>query len=401
MTTLGIGLMSGTSLDGVDAALIEISHADAQPNYKIVGQYSEPFSAKLRAELRQLCEPSSARIEKLSSMNTYLGNMYANIVNKTLKNYHLTSDNLSFISSHGQTIFHQPTLNRIDELNIPNTLQIGDISALSYHTDTPVVGNFRVADIAAGGQGAPLVSYVDHLLFQEDQEDVAVQNIGGIGNVTYLPPKQSQSKPVSFDTGPGNMLIDQLVSKFTNGTLSYDRDGEIASKGLTSQQLLNWLMQEPYLYRKYPKTTGRELFGHNYVHHIIASGEKFGLKMPDTIRTVTEWTAETIAFHYRQLNSASPIAKVIIGGGGSRNPVLMNDLRQKLTGSQFLTHNDYGIDNQLKEAMAFAILGHKRLVGEYNQLPVFTGATSSVIMGEVACNTKSAFRKAHELYDFG
>lgn len=399
MTILGIGLMSGTSLDGVDAALIEISETDSQTNYKIAGQYSEPFPAKIRAVLHQLCEPSSARIEKISSMNAYLGNMYADIVNKTLKKYHRSSDDLSFISSHGQTIFHQPTMNQTDELGISNTLQIGDISALSYHTDTPVVGNFRVADIAAGGQGAPLVSYVDHLLFREDKKDVAVQNIGGIGNVTYLPPKQSQSEPVSFDTGPGNILIDQLVSRFTNGKLAYDSEGEIASTGSTSQQLLKWLMQEPYLYRQYPKTTGRELFGYTYINHILATGEKLGLKMPDIIRTVTEWSAETIAFHYRQLNPASPVSKVIIGGGGSRNPVLMNDLRQKLTGSQFLSHDDFGIDNQMKEAMAFAILGYKRLTGDYNQLPVFTGAKSSVIMGEVACNTKNAFKKVHRFHD--
>lgn len=398
MIILGIGLMSGTSLDGVDAALIEISDNDSQTNYKIAGQYSEPFPAKIRAELHRLCEPSAARIEKVSSMNTYLGNMYADIVNKTLKNYNRTNDELSFISSHGQTIFHQPTMNQTDELDLPNTLQIGDISALSYHTDTPVVGNFRVADIAAGGQGAPLVSYVDHLFFQEDEEDVAVQNIGGIGNVTYLPSKQSRFEPVSFDTGPGNMLIDQLVIKYTNGKMTYDQEGEIASKGSTSQQLLKWLMQEPYLHRPYPKTTGRELFGHAYVDHILVAAEKLNLEMPDIIRTLTEWTAETIAFHYRQLNTASPISKVIIGGGGSRNPVLMNDLRQKLTGSQFHTHNDFGIDNQMKEAMAFAILGHKRLMGDYNQLPVFTGAKSSVIMGEVACSTKNAFKKARRLY---
>lgn len=396
---IGIGLMSGTSLDGIDAVLVEIEQVDRDTNVHTLSSLFQPYSDELRQRLLQLCSPDTANIEHITSMNMYLGREYARIVEKLIGNSGVKHEDILFVSSHGQTIYHKPTGTN-DLADVPGTLQIGDLSVLSELTGLPVVGDFRTADMAAGGQGAPLISFIDYILFRDENKSRAIQNIGGIGNVTFLPKGAAETEIISFDTGPGNMVIDAVVYHVTDGKQTYDKDGLIAASGNIHAAFLEQLMSHPYFALTPPKTTGRELFNKHFVDEVMESANQIGLSNEDLVATVTAWTAQTISDSYSRFleTEGRTIDEVIIGGGGSYNPYLLEQLRKNLPGKIVSTHENFAISSDLKEAIGFAILGYHCLLGQYNQLPSATGAGNSVIMGKIAYTQPQAFQRLLSLW---
>ncbi|MBP1948044.1 anhydro-N-acetylmuramic acid kinase [Virgibacillus litoralis] len=389
---LGVGLMSGTSLDGIDAVLVEIEEKEDNVDVNIIDSYTQRYDQDVRNALMDVCSPSTATVQKINSINMFLGKEFGGIVNKLLKQANISKNDVHFISSHGQTIYHQP-FDGESNLDVAGTLQIGDISVLSEETGIAVVGDFRTADMAASGQGAPLVSYVDYLLFNNPNKSRAIQNIGGIGNVTYVPENSDSDRIQSFDTGPGNMVIDEVVYRLTNGERNYDKNGEMAYRGTVNHQLLTKLMSHDYFKQEPPKTTGRELFGNQFVDDIF---KEYGQMNPeDLVATVSEWTVLTIAHSYNQflIDKGFKIDEVIVGGGGSYNPYLIERLNSHLPEVNIFTHEHFGMSSDLKEAMAFAVLGFQCILGKYNQLPSATGAKRQVIMGKIAYTQPDALER--------
>ncbi|MFD1039742.1 anhydro-N-acetylmuramic acid kinase [Virgibacillus byunsanensis] len=394
--TVGIGLMSGTSLDGIDAVLVEIDGMDENVVVRMIDSITRSYSKEIREELLQLCDPSSANLQKICSANMFLGKEFGSVVNELLEKANLVKEDVHFISSHGQTIYHQP-FNGENQVDVASTLQIGDLSTLSESTGIAVVGDFRTADMAAGGQGAPLVSFVDYLLFNNPNSSRAIQNIGGIGNVTYVPKNSPSDVTQSFDTGPGNMVIDEIVFRVTDGERHYDKDGEMAYQGQIHQDLLTKLISHEYFQIEPPKTTGRELFGKQFVDDIF--NEYNQLSPVDLVATVTEWTAVSIAHSYKQflVDKGYEINEVIVGGGGSYNPFLIERLKHHLPEMTIYTHEHFHISSDLKEAMAFAVLGYQCILGKYNQIPSATGAQKQVIMGKIAYTQPDALKRIDDL----
>ncbi|WJY26368.1 anhydro-N-acetylmuramic acid kinase [Sporosarcina trichiuri] len=392
MSVLAIGLMSGTSVDGIDAVLVEISGSEGDLQVSVKESAGTAYTPEERKELLRISTEATSDLQSISSMNFHLGKKFGEAVNELLEKSGHTAGDIHFVSSHGHTIFHQPYKGD-SPLDETNTLQIGDISVISDATNIAVVGDFRTADMAAGGHGAPLTSYIDYLLFSNSDRSRAVQNIGGIGNVTYVPKNGRRDQILSFDTGPGNMVIDEVVYRVSGQTETYDKDGRYAREGRIDDGLLAFMNEHEYLQVEPPKTTGREVFGSHFVDGIF---EKFGhLDAKDLVATVSEWTALTITDSYKKflIGKDNEIDEVIIGGGGSYNPYLLERIAHHLPGITVGVHEDHGFSSDLKEAMGFALLGYQCLKGEYNQLPSATGADHSVIMGKVSFTQPDSFAR--------
>lgn len=381
---LAIGLMSGTSLDGIDAALVRIENN----TFEIISSETGSYTEGEREILFDICSREKSDVATICAMNRFVGEKFAGVVNKLLDQSGFAAEEIAFISSHGQTIHHLPKAG-LQDWELPSTLQIGDISVLSERTNIGVIGDFRPADMAAGGQGAPLTSFADYVLFADKEKSRAIQNIGGIGNVTYIPANSEKSAVKAFDTGPGNLMIDELVFRMTDGKETYDKDGSLASSGHVNEQLLQRLMNEAYLREEPPKTTGRELFGRNYIDQLLAENKM--IQWEDLICTISEFTCQTIAYHYERY--LGKVDEVIIGGGGAYNSFIVDRLQTLLPKSKVYVHEDFGISSDLKEALAFVVLGYYGLRGECNVIASATGAQHSVIMGKMAAtNTKSMSR---------
>lgn len=365
-----IALMSGTSCDSIDAGLC-IVHPDL--SCELIQGINYKYPEHIRAKIFQLFS-GNASVKDICQMNFAIGHCFADAC-KVLISEHGKPD---FISSHGQTVYHFPFNEKLDGISLKSTLQIGESSVIAKETGCLTISNFREADIAYGGEGAPLVCFADEKWFKKYGKNVAVQNIGGISNVTVI----SHSHPTfGFDTGLGNIMIDYCMQKFYNKP--YDKDGEIAKSGNISSSWLNCLLQDEYYFKNPPKTTGREYFSPQYIENAL----RFAPENPaDIIATVTALTAKTIAQAYeRFIYPDIDIEEVIIGGGGAYNPQLMKYLRQYLPADVKLkTHEDYGISNKFKEVMAFALLGYCCYYGIPNNLPECTGASKRVILGKMA-----------------
>lgn len=382
-----IGLMSGTSLDGIDGALIKIKNN----HYQIIETISLDYEEEERKLLFEACSVEDATNELICSLNMYLGEKFSEAVTALLNKANLKNEDIAFISSHGQTIYHIPE--KTAPSIVPSTLQIGDLSMLSEKTGIGVVGDFRTADMAAGGQGAPLTSFADKILFTDEKKYRAVQNIGGIGNVTYVPPAHANEDVIAFDTGPGNMMIDEVVLQKTNGAQTYDKDGAIARSGQIDETLLEELMTEPYISQVPPKTTGRELFGKQYVSKLL---EKHAhLPFETLVCTVTEFTALSITYHYKKF--LHKLDEVIIGGGGSYNAYLVERIQAHLAEVPVYTHEAFNISSDFKEALAFVILGHHFLLGKYNMIPSATGAAHPVLLGKMAATTPDSLERLFQV----
>ncbi len=374
---LVVGLMSGTSADGVDAALTRITGCGLETRVEQLGFYFQPFDEATRQRILAVCGGDFGGSRELCLLGTHLGRLYAQAVRALLKQ--TETPGIDLIGCHGQTVYHIPEETAYLGTTIRGTLQIGDPSYLAEEFGCPVVSDFRIRDMAAGGLGAPLVPYTEFLLYRSETEDVALQNIGGIGNVTLLPAGCRLDQVTAFDTGPGNMVMDALAAKITDGKLGYDDGGQLAAAGKVIPALLERMLQDPYLSRKPPKTTGREYYGKAYVESLLRSGD---YPLVDILATATRFTAESIALSLRRFAPRMP-ARLVVGGGGSRNPTLLRFLREALPECRVQVQEDLGYDSDAKEAVAFAMLANEALFGICNNAPSATGASHGVVMGRI------------------
>lgn len=386
-----IGLMSGTSLDGVDAALVAIrtnEHGEIE-NASLREFFYMPYSDELREWVMSLCSVESARVDRLTAVHFGLSEWYAYAVQQLMDKAGVNAEDVDAVCMHGQTIWHiagrAPFPGPTGMTEVRASLQIGELSMLAERTGIPVVGNFRARDLAADGEGAPLVPYADYILFRHPEKGRLLQNIGGIANVTVLPAGGGIENVIAFDTGPGNMIMDQIVQIVTDGRLRYDEGGRMAASGRVSQQLLERLLQDPYYQAKPPKSTGREVYGLAFAQELATEGGKLGISGADLVATATALTATSIAQAYLQF--VIPITKVeevIVSGGGAHNQTLLRMLQSQLPAEMtVMTTQQFGMPDDAKEAVAFAILGHETLMGRPSNVPSVTGAKRAVPLGNI------------------
>ncbi len=377
------GLMSGTSADGVDAAIVDIHGR----RVRVVAFETYPYRAALRSEVLRLCRPESARLDAICHYNHLLGEVFAEGVIRLCDASGIPLKSVDLIGSHGQTIYHNPNGGRYAGRAVRSTLQIGEPSVIAQRTGITTVADFRPRDMAAGGEGAPLVPYADYILFSDRRLVRAVQNIGGIANVTFLPRcKVCNTRPTkdvfAFDTGPGNMVIDGVMRLITKGRHTYDRGGAMAAKGTMDEGLLREMLRHPFFRRRPPKSTGREQFGQQYCEWLYDRARRKGLMPEDIVATATAFTASTIVSAYRRFLPVMP-DEMILCGGGAHNATLVRMLQAGLKGVRIRSTGEFGIDVDAKEAVSFAILAYATIRGVPNNLPRVTGASEPVVMGKI------------------
>ena len=384
-----VGLMSGTSVDGIDAAVVKLapsSLSGQRMELELLAFENTPFEPQVRNSIFELFDPANATMDNVGAMNMWLGELYAQATLSVIRQSGLLPSQIFAVGSHGQTIYHAPEENVKDGYQLHCTVQIGEGAVIANRTGIPCISDFRVADMAVGGQGAPLVPFTEYLLFADPQKTLLMQNIGGIGNVTVLPANASLDQVYAFDTGPGNMIIDGLVSQLY-APMTMDAGGEIAARGQVIAELLNWMQQDEYYTMPLPKSTGRERFGQQYVAQILAIMKVNHWRAEDVIATATYLTAWSIADSYeRYIRPQHQAQQLLIGGGGSYNKTLLRDLQQQFAPYQVqvLTQEDIGGHSDAKEAIAFALLGYYAINRMPNNIPGVTGASRSVIMGKVS-----------------
>jgi anhydro-N-acetylmuramic acid kinase len=409
---LVLGMMSGTSADGIDAALAKIS--GAPPNLKVilVGHVKKSFPGRIRDEILRIAEQKPITPGEFSQFHARLGTIYASAAFEACKKFRISPRRIDLIGNHGQTIFHQG--GPIDFLGAKtaSTLQIGDSSAIAAITGITTVGDFRPADIALGGQGAPLVPFADYVLYRDAELGRVSLNIGGIANITIIPAKAKPRDVFAFDTGPGNMLIDALVEHFSQGRHRYDKNAHLAFRGKHLPQILDFLMRDPYLKQPPPKSTGREYFGAAYVENLVTLGRRYQARPNDLIRTATVFTALSIVDAVQRFVLPKiTIHQLIVSGGGANNPLLMAQLAALLRSSpvgarhvyskprkavqaaprmkpahgiDVLPSSSFGIPVEAKEALAFALLAHETFHQRPSNLPSATGASGPAILGKIS-----------------
>jgi anhydro-N-acetylmuramic acid kinase len=382
---LVLGLMSGTSADGIDIALASISGAPPHLHAKLLGHTSNKFPTALRKEILRVAEQHPITAGELSQLNFRLGEAFAEAALAACRAFRVSPKRIALIGSHGQTIFHQgkpvPYLGR----PTTSTLQIGEPSIIAARTGITTVGDFRPADIALGGQGAPLVPYADYVLYRHEKLGRVSLNLGGIANVTVIPAAAKPEQIFAFDTGPANMLIDALVAHFSHGRKRFDKDARIAQTGRSIPALLNELMRDPYLKLAPPKSTGREYYGQAYLKKVLALGNKHRAKSADLIRAATIFTALSVVDALnRFVLPKTKIHQLIVSGGGSRNPLLLVQLSAALGSIEILPSSSFGIPEDAKEAFAFALLAYETFHGRPGNLPSATGARGPAILGKIS-----------------
>ena len=373
------GVMSGTSTDGIDVALVDISGEAFHQSIQPLAAHSVPYADDLREAILGISN-ASTHTSRISQMNFLLGKLFGDAVVEACERSKIPLEKLELVGSHGQTIYHQGTPSELLGHEVASTLQIGEPALIAARTGVPVVADFRTADMASGGQGAPLVPYADYVLYRDRALGRVALNIGGIANISAIPAAAEPGQVIAFDTGPGNMLIDALISVVSGGKNRFDEDGKLAASGTVNSLLLEELMALPYLREKPPKSTGREQFGTDFVANLL----KKGLDPPDLVATVTAFTASSIADAVRRF--VVPVMKVdqlIASGGGVRNPRIMAELRDRLPGTEILSSNEFGIDSDSKEAIAFAVLAYETYRRRAANLPAATGARRSCVLGKL------------------
>lgn len=386
-----IGLMSGTSLDGVDAAMVRILTRDngTIDSVELLRHSYLPYSEALRNLVAKLCVKEDCRVDDLVYAHYGLSEWYAEAVLLVLRESGVPAARIDAVSMHGQTVWHAPETRAFPgprgDVSVKGTLQLGQAAVVRERTGLPVVADLRARDMAAGGEGAPLAPYIDAVLFGSAEEGRIVQNIGGIGNATVLPAAAAADAAgiFAFDTGPGNMVIDGVVGEGTGGAKRYDPEGSIAATGRACLEIVEALMRDPYFSRRPPKSTGREVYGAAFSRALMADAAKRGLSFEDTVATATAFTAESIARAYRDfIFPRTPVAAAVVAGGGALNATLLGMLRERLGPAvRVTTAAALGVPDQAREAMAFAVLGHESLMGRPSNLPAVTGARAPVVLG--------------------
>ncbi len=387
MTTkrIFLGLMSGTSCDGVDAALIEVEGMGLDMQVRFIDHCELTYQPDLRDALLDVMAPAATRTEQIARLNMTLGRAFAECAMKLLHQTEVQAPDIAAIGSHGQTICHMPRADSATPPAMPPaSLQIAEPAVIAALTGATVVADFRPADIAVGGQGAPLVPWTDYVLFRSEEVTRCIQNIGGIANVTCIPAGAAPGDVRAFDTGPGCMVIDALVRRLTRGEQSFDAEGRLAARGRPDLDIVEQLMQLPYFSMPPPKSAGREQFGADFASRLDDMLSRQDASTADKLATATLLTARSIADAYRShLESLSADREIILCGGGARNCALVAMLRQQLPGAKISKMDELGIPTKAKECVSFAMLAAACLDGVPANLPQVTGAARQVILGKV------------------
>ncbi|MGH9342806.1 MAG: anhydro-N-acetylmuramic acid kinase, partial [Terriglobia bacterium] len=378
-----VGLISGTSTDGIDAALMKIQGRADHPRVRLEAFGAFPYPTDTRKALLDVASGKATRAAEISRLNFIVGELFAEAALAVCRRGHIRPERLSVIGSHGQTIFHQgPQVGRNSKHHPASTLQIGEPAVIAERTRTPVVADFRAADLAAGGQGAPLVPMVDYLLLRNAKLGSIALNLGGIANITAIPPGARIEDVLGFDTGPANIVIDGLMLRITRGEGFYDVDGAWARRGEVIKPLLATLLRMEFFHRPPPKSAGREQFGDEFVHRHFLAGRR--ARPQDLLATATELTARSVAGAItRFVMPRGRFHRLIVSGGGTHNRFLMERLRELLPGLAFHTSTDFGLPVDAKEAIAFALLADRTLHGLPGNLPAVTGARRAVVLGKI------------------
>jgi len=372
-----IGLMSGTSADGIDAALVKISGSYTSTTVEEIAFEVYEYPADVRERIFRLFD--SASPAELCHMNFLIGKHFALAANNIAKKAGINIRDVDLIGSHGQTIYHIPE--PCEEYPLKSTLQIGESAIIAHDTGVVTVSDFRVADMAAGGVGAPLVPYTEFLLYSDAGKNIALLNIGGIGNITAIPQNACANDIIAFDTGPGNMIIDHLVQKIYSQ--NYDKNGDIAASGTACPQILAQLMDDRFIKKAPPKATGREYYGKNFSENFYSICKNANKLDADIIATATALTAQSISYSIKQYVPFE-IAQLIVGGGGAYNHTLMQMLRSRMPKIDITTHENLNKNSNAKEAIAFAILANETINGNTSNLPSVTGASCRKILGKIS-----------------
>ncbi len=378
-----VGLMAGTSLDGVDAALVRVTGPPTAPLVRLLEFVSVPYPTVVRH--RVLCAAAGQPVSagEISQLNFLLGEIFADAAIEVCRKAEIAPARLAGIGSHGQTIFHQGQATLDAGRRIASTLQIAEPAVIAERAGAPVVADFRTADMAAGGQGAPLVPLLDYMLLRDAKQGTVALNIGGIANVTVIPAGARPDGVYGFDTGPGNMIMDGLVRTFTHGRRHYDSEGRMAARGKVLDNLLAQMLRFPFFRKQPPKSAGREQFGEEFVQRFFLSVLS-GVRPEDLLRTATELTARTIADALRRfVFPRAGVGRLIASGGGAHNTLLIKRIGELLPEASVLSSDEFGLPVDAKEAIAFAILADRTLHNLSGNLPAVTGARRAVVLGNV------------------
>jgi anhydro-N-acetylmuramic acid kinase len=375
-----MGMISGTSADAIEVVACDISGVPPRLGLKVLAARSELIPIELQRRIHAAATVEGSDVEAICLLDAEIGEAFAAAALATVADMGLRPADLDLIGSHGQTLWHAVR----DDGTVAGTLQVGNGSRIAERTGITTISDLRSRDIAAGGQGAPIVAYVDWLLTRHETAYRAIQNLGGIGNVAYLPPAtDDQTRPVAFDTGPANVLIDVLMTLISDGRESCDRDGATAARGTVDEAWVTELLRHSYFERRPPKTTGRELFSPAMGAELLARGRERGHSDDDTVATITAFSADSVADQYRRFLPVPP-GEVIAAGGGTRNPTLMARLAERLPAdTRLLTYEQLGYASEQKEAIAMAVLAYETWHGRPGTLPEFTGVRHPVPMGVI------------------
>lgn len=376
---LAIGLISGTSLDGVDAALVYLRGTGLATELQLRHFRSFPYPGGLREELLELSTPGKGSVDQLCRMNVLLGEIFAEAALRLLESAGISAGEVDLIGSHGQTVQHLPETETRYGYPLRATLQLGEPAVIARRSGIITVADFRPADMAAGGEGAPLVPYFDFLMFRSAAKTRVLLNLGGIANLTLLKRNAAIEDVTAFDSGPANMVIDGLMQHFFQR--EYDRDGAVAASGTVSRELLDRLLLHPYFRKAPPKSTGRELFGKAYWEALIAAAPE--LSPADLVATASELTVETVWRACRDFLATAAVDELIVGGGGAKNRSIMQRLQERFAPAAVRPSDDFGIPHDAKEAVCFAVLANETIAGNGGNVPGATGARERVVLGKI------------------
>lgn len=379
-----VGLMAGTSLDGVDAALVRVTGPATAPRVRLLEFISVPYPAAVRRRVLRVATGEPVGTGEISQLNFLLGALFAEAALQVCRKAGIAPRRLAGIGSHGQTIFHQGPATVEANHKTSSTLQIAEPAVIAERTGATVVANFRTADMAAGGQGAPLVPLVDYLLLCDRKKGTVALNIGGIANVTVIPAGARPEDVYGFDTGPGNMVMDGLVRTFTRGRRHYDSEGRMAARGEVLEDVLAQVLRGPYFRKRPPKSAGREQFGQEFLRRYFLSHLQ-RVRREDLLRTANELTARTVAGALgRFVISRAGVERLVASGGGARNPLLMKRIGELLPEAKVIPSDAFGLPVDAKEAIAFAVLADRTLHDLPGNLPAVTGAGRAAVLGNVS-----------------
>ncbi|MBZ5554307.1 MAG: anhydro-N-acetylmuramic acid kinase [Acidobacteriia bacterium] len=377
-----IGLMSGTSADGVDAAVVDVWGKGLSTRFRMAAFESIPYPKRTRQLILSFLNARGITVAEISQLNFLIGHLFAEAVLRCCRRHHIPLKSVDLVGSHGQTVYHQSVASSFGGRAMTSTLQLGEPAVIAERTRITTISDFRVRDVAAGGTGAPLVPYVDYLLLRSRSRNRVALNVGGIANLTLIPRNCRLSELRAFDTGPGNMMMDAAVAIRSRGKLNFDRHGALASRGRVIPSALQWLLKHPFYRRRPPKAAGREQFGIEYTE--AALRRMRSARVEDVLATLVELTVRTILSALEKYAGPSgPIDELIVSGGGARNRFLMSRLQFLLPETRVMTSSEVGIDLDAKEAIAFALLANETWHHQPANVPSVTGAHHPVILGKI------------------